>query len=420
MQSWASPCPPATCMWLCHDGETARMDQIHPPSASLRRKAFRPAFGKLACVAMLALMTACGNHSGRVNESQEAAQYQARASRNYSAPGSAEDPWGPYISEASQRFDVPERWVREVMRVESGGRLFHNGDLVTSPVGAMGLMQVMPGTYDELKVRYSLGEDAYDPHNNILAGTAYLRELYDLYGSPAFLAAYNAGPGRVDDLVNSGRSLPQETRRYVASIAPNIDGLYPISRSPAEQLASTTLSYDQLTTGGSHFSSPRAYAALDQSSSSHGRSRSTATHGRVQTVRMASNSTHGGSSYGRHGAPVAARVQLASATSTPRRGGFSLINRAEASPIQARGVGAGGWAIQVGAYNSPHLAKAAAANAKASVTHGHTAVGTVKQRGATLYRARLTGMSRESAQAACSKINHGKGGCIVLSPDAQS
>ena len=120
--------------------------------------------------------------------------------RGQAAPGPADDPWGPYIAEASKRFDVPERWIREVMRQESGGRLFgRNGDLVTSHAGAMGLMQVMPGTYDELRVRYpDLGDDPYDPHNNILAGTAYLREMYDIYGSPGFLAAYNAGPGRVE------------------------------------------------------------------------------------------------------------------------------------------------------------------------------------------------------------------------------
>ena len=63
----------------------------------------------------------------------------------------------------------------------------------------MGLMQVMPGTYEGLRQRYGLGDDPYDPHDNILAGTAYLKEMYDRFGSPGFLAAYNAGPGRVDD-----------------------------------------------------------------------------------------------------------------------------------------------------------------------------------------------------------------------------
>ncbi len=54
----------------------------------------------------------------------------------------------------------------------------------------------------------------------ILAGAAYLRELYDRYGSPGFLAAYNAGPGRYDEHLTAGRALPHETQLYVATLAP--------------------------------------------------------------------------------------------------------------------------------------------------------------------------------------------------------
>ena len=109
----------------------------------------------------------------------------------------------------------------------SGGNEYQNGELITSSAGAMGLMQVMPETYDELRERYSLGGDPFDPHDNILAGTAYLREMYDIYGSPGFLAAYNAGPRRLDDYLSNNRPLPDETRRYVAMIGPNIVGVYP-------------------------------------------------------------------------------------------------------------------------------------------------------------------------------------------------
>ena len=108
----------------------------------------------------------------------------------------------------------------------------------------MGLMQVMPETYDELRARYNLGDDPFDPHDNILAGTAYLREMYDIYGSPGFLAAYNAGPRRLDDYLSNNRPLPDETRRYVAMIGPNIVGVYPISRSPAEDYAMNALPID--------------------------------------------------------------------------------------------------------------------------------------------------------------------------------
>ncbi|WP_163333825.1 lytic transglycosylase domain-containing protein, partial [Klebsiella aerogenes] len=58
----------------------------------------------------------------------------------------------------------------------------------------------------------------YDPHDNILAGTAYLRELLDRYGSPGVFAAYNAGPSRYEEHL-AGGSLPDETRAYVAKLA---------------------------------------------------------------------------------------------------------------------------------------------------------------------------------------------------------
>ena len=129
----------------------------------------------------------------------EARQYRSRAARSYAVPGGTEDPWGRYVHEASYRFRVPEQWVREVMNQESGGRLNDaDGSLITSSAGAMGLMQVMPQTFNELQQRYQLGDDPYEPRNNILAGIAYIREMYDRYGSPGFLAAYNAGPDRVD------------------------------------------------------------------------------------------------------------------------------------------------------------------------------------------------------------------------------
>ena len=107
------------------------------------------------CFALLALLAACAGQAPTINELQEAAQYAAHASGNYTPPGPPEDPWGPYIQEASRRFDVPDTWVRAVMNVESGGQLYLNGQLTTSPVGAMGLMQVMPQTYDELREEYS-------------------------------------------------------------------------------------------------------------------------------------------------------------------------------------------------------------------------------------------------------------------------
>ncbi len=156
--------------------------------------------------------------------------------RSYEPPGPPGDPWGPYIRQAARRFDVPERWIREVMRQESGGRVH-----ATSPVGAMGLMQVMPGTYRELQARYDLGQDPYHPLDSIMAGTAYIREMYDQFGSPAFLAAYNAGPRRLENFLYNRQGLPAETRNYVRRVGPGVLQASPVRRAPAETYAAAEL-----------------------------------------------------------------------------------------------------------------------------------------------------------------------------------
>ena len=132
----------------------------------------------------------------------------------------AAHPYAAHIAEASQRFGIPEHWIRAVLRAESAGDV-----RAISSAGAMGLMQVMPVTWAELRDRYGLGRDPYDPRDNILAGTAYLREMFDRYGNvAAMLAAHNAGPGRYDEYLATGRTLPAETRAYIAALAPILGG----------------------------------------------------------------------------------------------------------------------------------------------------------------------------------------------------
>lgn len=153
----------------------------------------------------------------------QAAPYAARARQDYPVPGPPGDPWGPYVREAARRFGVPENWVRAVMQQESGGQQTGADSApITSNAGAMGLMQVMPVTYAGLRQRYRLGADPYEPRSNILAGTAYLREMHDRFGAPAFLAAYNAGPDRVAAYLAGSTMLPDETVNYVAAIGPRI------------------------------------------------------------------------------------------------------------------------------------------------------------------------------------------------------
>jgi hypothetical protein len=153
--------------------------------------------------------------------------------------------WRPYIAEASQRFGVPEQWMRSVMHAESGGRLFLYGHPITSPAGAIGLMQIMPRTYCELRRRYGLGGDPYDPRNSILAGAAYIREMYDRFGASGWVAAYNAGPRRFTDHLQTGRPLSPETGRYLISVGDLANG----SATPREPVPS----------GSSRASAPSVY-----------------------------------------------------------------------------------------------------------------------------------------------------------------
>ena len=181
--------------------------------ASLRRSGDRALFRSAVAVAICALgpLSVCTG-SGIAN-AQSASIDRATAA----------DPHAAHITEASRRFGIPERWIRAVLRTESAGDA-----RAISSAGAMGLMQVMPDTWTELRARHGLGRNPYDPRDNILAGTAYLREMWDRYGDvTAMLAAYNAGPARYDEHRAMGRPLPAETRAYIALLAPVLRGERP-------------------------------------------------------------------------------------------------------------------------------------------------------------------------------------------------
>ena len=131
-------------------------------------------------------------------------------------------PWAPIVAEAAQRFGIPASWIDKVMGVESGGHTMRNGLPIVSPAGAMGLMQLMPGTYADLHRRYGLGSDPFDPHDNIFAGAAYLREMFDRFGEAGFLAAYNAGPARYSAYLDRGIPLPDETISYLQKLTGSV------------------------------------------------------------------------------------------------------------------------------------------------------------------------------------------------------
>lgn len=127
--------------------------------------------------------------------------------------------WRGFVTEASLRFGIPTLWIERVMHVESAGRTMRNGLPIRSRAGAMGLMQLMPATWADMRAACELGSDPDDPRDNILAGTAYLRAMYDRFGYPGLFGAYNAGPARYAAHLAGRGALPQETVVYLARVA---------------------------------------------------------------------------------------------------------------------------------------------------------------------------------------------------------
>jgi hypothetical protein len=291
--------------------------------------------------------------------------------RYYPPPGPPQDPWGPYIHEAASRFRVPEQWIRAVMHQESGGR-----EQAVSPVGAMGLMQVMPATYAGLRSRHHLGDDPYDPHNNVLAGTAYIREMYDRFGAPGFLAAYNAGPDRLDAYLAGTSELPDETINYLASITPHL--------GTAIALTGPLATYGVADTGAPQ--PPPSVTSL--ASGCDENAAYDPDHPCAPLERAAT-------------APVR---QVAAYTPPP--------------PMAAP---SGNWAIQVGAFSNPGLARAVAEGAKAEApdqlrTATITLPPTTPFGGTALYRARLANLSANQANQACQRLNQRQLPCVVVQP----
>jgi soluble lytic murein transglycosylase-like protein len=136
--------------------------------------------------------------------------------------------WNPLVATASKRFAVPADWLRAVMRLESGGRtMLAENRPIRSGMGAMGLMQLMPATYETMRLRYDLGRDPYDPHDNIIAAAAYLSWLKTKYSYPNLFAAYNDGPRNLEARLFDARLLPSETQYYLTRITARLRGTQP-------------------------------------------------------------------------------------------------------------------------------------------------------------------------------------------------
>lgn len=149
--------------------------------------------------------------------------------------------WTPFVDAAAKRFGVPQVWIRAVMQIESGGRtMLSETQPMISSAGALGLMQLMPSTYQDMRRQYNLGTNPFDPHDNILAGAAYLRFLRGKYPYPALFAAYNDGPGNLEERLRSGGLLPSETQTYLGNITGKLSGVGSVSATPHQNAAKFT------------------------------------------------------------------------------------------------------------------------------------------------------------------------------------
>ncbi len=353
--------------------------------------------------------------------------------RYYPPPGPSRDPWGPYIQEAASRFRVPEQWVRAVMHQESGGR-----EQAVSPVGAMGLMQVMPATYEGLRNRHRLGDDPYDPHNNILAGTAYIREMYDRFGSPGFLAAYNAGPDRLTSYLAGTSELPNETVNYVASITPHLGGAVALSGPLATYASAGAVvgapTVDSLASGcdvNAAYDPERPCAPLERAASAPApvqRVAAVAAPMPVQRFAAVAAPASGGCDpdaafdSGRACAAGAAETGgTVSALYQPRVAAPAAMPAFMRPPGLDARAAPGAWAIQVGAFANAGLARAVAEGARAEAVEqlraATVALPAIGSPGApVLYRARLINLSAADAAAACRRLNQRQLPCIVVQP----
>lgn len=385
----------------------------------------------------------------------------------YHPPGAAMNPWGPYIREASQRFSIPQSWIRAIMNQESGGHQYLHGHLIRSVHGAVGLMQIKPATYEILAHRYHLGPDPYNPHDNIMAGSGYIRELYDHFGSPLFVAAYNCGPQCVENYRQHGTPLPDYARAYLAAVAPHLGDSVPMAAPNAspntvpvevvqtqpnaqsnmggantqdsiqnalQQAALIGRSADQ---GGKVSSPPPRYTPSytqqpQPYNASYNVANTSGTAG-VAPPMEANLPPPQGASGGMAQAPLSltkstitqpATVQAFSTQRTPSQSfpttSVSMAQSLVASPsIVWKSVpGTGNVIIQIGAFSTPEHAQKVIAQARRASNVLQHAVSRIDRvmtsRGVPVWRSRLTGLPNGQGNTICSLLRQKGLTCVTV------
>jgi hypothetical protein len=333
--------------------------------------AVRPVKSLLLCAVLTALVAACAGSPSRTVSQAEI---------------------DSHVAEASKRFDMPELWIREVIRQESGGRTTMNGRPIVSKAGAMGLMQLMPRTYEEMRRKHDLGSDPFEPHDNILAGTAYLREMYNLFGAPGFLGAYNCGPGCYGDYLAGRRTLPEETRQYLASVGPRLNRTPGPNGSDIVTASLPPALPAALPIGGAIVSAPIAAPMAAPMAA-------------IAAPHVV--------------APEPSPVISPAIVQTPLPAPSSS-SAAAAAP--ARHAGGSLWTIQLGAFRSPDDGARVIDRARRSVPgvldRTQRIVQAVDTKTGPLYRARLSGLSQQDAASTCASLVGQGMACFVVAPGA--
>ena len=366
---------------------------------------------RLAALAFVLALAGCSSGSGP--------RVPARFDHGSQVPVGEIDPWRTYVREASARFDVPEPWIRAVIEVESGGNTHVNGKPIVSGAGAMGLMQLMPGTWDYVRRRYGLSDDPFDPRNNILGGTAYLREMYDRFGVPGAFAAYNAGPGRLDTHLEKNRVLPNETRAYMATIWPAVQGSWPRNRSATD--SSQRIAVDR--------GPPERVRRVTQAAWVGDPERSPSI--QLAAAQIPKTSPPPPTPLANSPALITAG-STDTATNSPVRQTSRPATANLAGPVRRPETGANNnllvlastksaWSVQVGAFRNREQADRAANAARSRLptllARARTASSPIETNAGTLFRSRLTGLVSGQAGEACRQILAQGADCRVIPPE---
>jgi hypothetical protein len=307
--------------------------------------------------------------------------------------------------------------------------------------------------------------------------------MYDRFGAPGFLAAYNAGPDRVDSYLAGRAVLPDETVNYLAAITPNLGGDVPrsgpfaVASARSGRAARYAPTVASLAAGcdlnaaynPNHPCSTLLQAAAQPASTQPAYTQQAyapeavvrqvgaggcdldAAYDPAHPCTSSAQSAAASSAVSVQRAPTAG-VQLASAANCDPNAAFNparpchtgtVASAVVLPPARARGASAGfrqptapspravptrpaepsgGWAIQVGAFASPSLARTVAEGARAQAPDQLRAAALALQPTApfgskVLYRARLAHLSASAASSACARLNHRQLPCVVVPPN---